>query len=294
MRFHNILSGLALGLPLIQGAIPSIPGFTLTWGEDFAGPAGSLPDPANWIINTGHSYPGGPANWGTGEIQEYTSDTNNVRHTGNGRLQIIAHKEGHGGWTSARIESRRADFVCRQGGRMRIEVSLSLPAVQQPIGYWPAFWTLGAAYRGQYWNWPAIGEFDIMENVNGINRVWGVLHCGVNPGGPCFETDGRPNNRVCPGAPCQGNFHRYTFEVDRTQPLEAIRWFVDGIIYHQVVSTDLPADVWRQAVHNPHFVLLNLAMGGAFPNKEFGNVTPLPTTTSGGVLEAEYIAVYNS
>lgn len=35
-------------------------------------------------------------------------------------------------------------------------------------------------------NWPGVGEFDIMENVNGIDRVWGVLHCGVNPGGPWY------------------------------------------------------------------------------------------------------------
>jgi beta-glucanase (GH16 family) len=92
----------------------------------------------------------------------------------------------------------------------------------------------------------------------------------------------------------QGNFHTYTLEVDRSQELEAVRWFVDGILFWQVVETDLPADTWAQAVHNPHFVLLNLAIGGAFPNNQFGSATPLSNTVSGGTLQAEYIAVYNN
>jgi beta-glucanase (GH16 family) len=33
------------------------------------------------------------------------------------------------------------------------------------LGYWPAFWALGSPYRGNYQNWPGIGEFDVMENV---------------------------------------------------------------------------------------------------------------------------------
>ena len=127
-----------------------------------------------------------------------------------------------------------------------------------------------------------------------MNKLWGTLHCGVNPGGPCHETDGLSGSRQCPGTPCQGNFHTYTFEVDRTQQLEAIRWFVDGILFWQVISTDIPAATWAQAVHNPHFVLFNLAIGGSFSNNVYGSATPLSTTTSGGVLEAEYIAVYNS
>src|SRR6266540_3128322 len=57
-------------------------------------------------------------------------------------------------------------------------------------GYWPAFWMLGAPFRGVYTNWPSVGEIDVMENVNGANTVWGTLHCGVAPGGPCNEFNG--------------------------------------------------------------------------------------------------------
>ena len=40
------------------------------------------------------------------------------------------------------------------------------------------------------WNWPAIGEFDIMENVNAVASVNYGLHCGTNPGGVCNEPSG--------------------------------------------------------------------------------------------------------
>ncbi|KKY33237.1 putative endo-beta-glucanase [Diaporthe ampelina] len=295
MGVRNVLATAIAGLPVIQAAIPSISGFTLTWGDDFIGSANSLPSTSNWIIDTGTSYPGGPANWGTGEIQTYTSSTDNLKLNGNGALQITAIQSSSGAWTSARIETQLSSFVARAGGKMRIQASLNLPDVgSNGIGYWPAFWTLGSSYRGNYQNWPSVGEFDIMENVNAINRVWGVMHCGVNPGGPCRETDGLVGSRECPGSPCQGNFHTYTLEVDRSQELEAVRWFVDDILFWQVVETDLPADTWAQAVHNPHFVLLNLAIGGAFPNNNYGSATPLASTVSGGTLQAEYIAVYNN
>ncbi|KAH6698509.1 hypothetical protein BKA61DRAFT_622322 [Leptodontidium sp. MPI-SDFR-AT-0119] len=98
--------------------------------------------------------------------------------------------------------------MAQEGAMMRIQAHILLPDVtgKEAIGYWPAFWTLGSSYRGNYQNWPSVGEFDIMENVNGINSVWGVVHCSVNPGGPCMETDGLPGNRTCPNTPCQGNF----------------------------------------------------------------------------------------
>lgn len=151
MGIRNVLATAIAGLPVINAAIPSISGFTLTWGDDFIGSANSLPSTSNWIIDTGTSYPGGPANWGTGEIQTYTSSTNNLKLNGNGALQITAIKSSSGAWTSARIETQRNNFVARAGGKMRIQASLNLPSVgSNGIGYWPAFWTLGSAYRGNY------------------------------------------------------------------------------------------------------------------------------------------------
>jgi beta-glucanase (GH16 family) len=133
-----------------------------------------------------------------------------------------------------------------------------------------------------------------MENINGNNNVYGVLHCDVAPGGTCDEFTGRAGSRPCPGTACNGNIHKYTFEVDRSQPVEEIRWYVDDVLFWQVTSSQMPSDVWAATVQKPHFVLLNLAIGGAFPNAVYGGATPIGSTTSGGTLRAEYVAVYNS
>ena len=172
---------------LSTNVIPSYPGLSLTWSDDFNGNAGSLPSSSNWIYDTGHSYPGGPGNWGTGEVEVYTTNPANLQVTGGSSLQITPTLN-NGQWQSARIETQRTDFQASPGRVMRMEARILMPdtthlSSAQSQGYWPAFWALGAPYRGNYQNWPSIGEFDIMENVNGINEVWGTLHCGSASGG---------------------------------------------------------------------------------------------------------------
>ncbi|WP_410587345.1 glycoside hydrolase family 16 protein [Amycolatopsis sp. lyj-23] len=293
-----VLGAALIAVPLTLPAAASIPppdaGWTTVFADDFTGGSGSLPSSANWIIDTGHSYPGGPANWGTGEIQNYTASPNNVSLDGSGNLRITPLRDSAGNWTSARVETQRADFKPPSGGVMRIESRIQMPNVTgaAALGYWPAFWALGGPYRGNYWNWPAIGEFDIMENVNGINSVWGVLHCGVNPGGPCNETTGLPNNRACPGSSCQSAFHTYRFEWDASTSPQVLRWFVDGQQFHSVSQNQLDATTWaNMTTHQGYFVLLNLAIGGAFPNNNSGTTTPGPGIVPGHPMVVDYVTV---
>lgn len=145
-----------------------------------------------------------------------------------------------------------------------------------------------------YRNWPSTGEFDIMENVNANPSTFGTLHCGVNPGGPCQETTGLSGSSSSGSLP-QGNFHTYTLEVDRTSAdAEAMRWFLDDKQYFQVTEAEIGSDVWAEIAHKGHFILMNLAIGGAFPDGDYGSTTPLENTASGGVYQADYVAVYNS
>lgn len=263
------------------------------WRSDFDGPAGAPPSEEDWNIETGTGYEGGPPNWGTGETQTYTDDPANLALDGDGNLKFTALKDGDT-WTSGRIETKRTDFAAADGGTMRIEASIKLPDVSgdEALGYWPAFWTLGDEYRGDYWNWPGVGEFDIMENVNGLDRTWGVLHCGVDPGGPCNETEGLGAPVEC--ADCSADFREFALELDRTGDVEELRWYLDGQQYHSVKSSDMDAQTWADAAHHGHFVLLNLAMGGAFPDGVAGHPTPTEATVPGGFMLVDYVSVSQS
>jgi Carbohydrate binding module (family 6)/Glycosyl hydrolases family 16 len=287
---------LALGAATAGAALPPPPaGWTLAWSDDFDGASGSLPSGANWIIDLGHSYPGGPANWGTGEIQSYTNSNQNLALDGGGNLRITPRRDGAGNWTSARIETQRTNFKPPAGGVLRIEGRIQMPNVtgNAALGYWPAFWALGSPYRGNFQNWPSVGEFDIMENVNGINSVWGVLHCGVAPGGPCNEFTGIGANRACPGSSCQSAFHTYRFEWDASISPQQFRWFVDGTQFHTVNQNQVDAGTWNNMTgHAGYFLLLNVAMGGSFPNGVAGTGTPTAATVSGVPMIVDYVAVW--
>ncbi|GAA1264179.1 carbohydrate-binding protein [Sphaerisporangium rubeum] len=291
-------AGLIAATTPAGAAVPSTPsGWSLVWADDFNGSAGSLPSSSNWIFDTGFSYPGGPANWGTGEIQRYTADPANVSLDGSGNLRITPIRGSSGEWTSSRIETRRSDFKPADGRVLRIEGRIQMPNVTggSALGYWPAFWALGSPYRGNYQNWPGVGEFDIMENVNGLDSVWGVLHCGVAPGGPCDEFNGIGASRACPGSTCQSTMHTYRFEWDRSVSPNQLRWYVDGQQFHSVSQSRFDATTWNNMTgHSGYFLLLNVAMGGAFPNGVAGTGTPTSSTVSGRPMLVDYVAVWQS
>ncbi|GAB3651372.1 carbohydrate-binding protein [Glycomyces tarimensis] len=268
--------------------------WNMVWSDEFDGAAGQLPSSDNWRFNIGHAYPGGPDNWGTGEIAYHTDDPANVSLDGNGNLAITALRDGGGNWTSARIETQRTDFRAPEGGTMRIEGRLRLPDVtgEQALGYWPAFWALGSPFRGDYWNWPGIGEYDIMENVNGLDEVHGVLHCGTAPGGPCNEFNGIGGATDCGGS-CHSGYHTYAFEWDDSGSTGELRWYADGAQFHSISEADLPADTWRQMTdHAGYFILLNLAIGGAFPDALAGHATPVAATEPGHSMLVDYVRVF--
>ncbi|GAA4894866.1 glycoside hydrolase family 16 protein [Streptomonospora salina] len=304
-RLLAALAALVLPLTLVSTASapaqadtpPPPDGWNLVWSDDFDGQAGALPDSDKWIVDTGTSYPGGPANWGTGEVQTYTDDPENIGLDGQGNLRITPRRDASGEWTSARIETRRADFKPADGETLRIESRLQVPDItgEEALGYWPAFWALGEPYRGEYWNWPGVGEFDIMENVNGIDSVWGVLHCGVDPGGPCNETEGLGDSRTCPDSTCQSGFHTYSFEWDRSGSSSQLRWYVDGQQYHSVDEGRIGSSAWSDMTdHAGYFLLLNVAMGGAFPDGVQGSATPTDATRPGEPMTVDYVGVWES
>jgi len=284
-----LIAGVA-GVGLQQSALAkpasALGSWTLQWADEFNG-SGPVSG-SNWIYDIGHCYPGCPTpNWGTGEIAAHTNSTANVNQTG-GHLAITPIRDGAGNWTSGRIETQRTDFQPPSGGGMAIEASIQLPNVTGAAaqGYWPAFWTLGAPFRGVYTNWPSVGEIDILENINGANTVWGTLHCGVSPGGPCNETTGIGGSRAGGSPSLQSAYHTYRMEFDKSVSPQQIRWYLDGVQYHTVNANQVDATTWNNATNHGFFIILNVAIGGGWPGG------PTGSTVSGVPMRVDYVRVY--
>ncbi|MBD0739763.1 discoidin domain-containing protein [Streptomyces sp. CBMA29] len=263
--------------------------WTTVWSDDFTGAAGTSPSAANWITDTGTAYPGGPANWGTGEVDTTTNSPANVGLDGNGHLNLTALKSGTA-WTSGRIESKRTDFAAPAGGQLQISATLKQPDPAKALGYWPSFRAMGAAFRGNPGAWPAVGESDIMENVNGRSQLSATLHCGTAPGGNCDEYNGKTSGlATCSG--CQTGYHTYSEIIDRTKSDEQIRYYLDGKQIWQVNESQVGVATWEAAVHHGVFVDFSLRIGGSYPNSVCGCTSPAADTSSGGALSIDNVTV---
>jgi hypothetical protein len=263
-------------------------GWTTVWTDTFDGPANSAPAAANWLVRTGTQYPGGAADRGTGSVE--TATAGNVTLDGAGRLSIRAVRDGAGAWTSGRIETQRTDFAPQRGEMLRFSAVLKQPDVANGLGYWPGFRATGAAYRGNYTNWPGVGETDIMTDVNGRGQLAQTLHCGTAPDGVCAEYTGRSSGFAsCAG--CRTGYHEYSQVIDRTKTDEEIRFYLDGRQTWVVRESQVGVAAWEAAVHHGFYLRLDLAIGGSLPNAVAGFTTPTAETTSGGVLSVDSVTV---
>jgi beta-glucanase (GH16 family) len=271
------------------GASPAPParsGWRTVFSDSFSGPAGSAPSSANWLYDTGDS------GWGNGETEDYTSSTGNIYLDGSGDL-VIRPVHANGQWTSGRIETRQDNFTAPAGGELEMTASLEQPGPANGVGYWPAFWALGSGIRSGG-SWPGTGELDMMEDVNALGEVSQTMHCGTDPGGPCNEGDGLGSGLgPCPG--CQTGFHSYSVVVDRRNTsAEQVRFYVDGRLNYTVDESRVGTATWQAAIDHGFFILLNVAMGGAYPNGVCGCTSPTSSTTSGAGMKVKYVAVYET
>jgi beta-glucanase (GH16 family) len=238
-------------------AAPSYSGYSNVWTSAFAGAAGTLPDTGNWNIITGNL---GVNN----ELETYTSSTKNLQNSGGGTLQIVPWKDSStkGGWTSGRIESTYT-FTPKAGAKTMAEAQISFGSnpTANKQGVWPAFWILGDSIRHGT-AWPACGELDIMEMVDGYLTGYGTAHCNVYPGGICNEPTG-VQGRV--SVPDQG-WHTWRMVWDRTPSswtAETITWYLDGTAFQEISGSQIgDQNTWNSLAHSPLYFLLNVAMGG--------------------------------
>jgi beta-glucanase (GH16 family) len=269
-------TGLLLVLGQGAGTRPAWAGQTrnanhrkLVWSDEFNSPDGSAPDPHNWTFDLGGN------GWGNQELETYTDHPQNV-FIQSGMLVIQAHKETFTGkdratrdYTSARLKTQGL-FSQTYG---RIEARIKIPYGQ---GMWPAFWMLGDD-EGKV-GWPQCGEMDIMENIGREpSAVHGTIHGPGYSGGKGISAA----FTLPQGERFADAFHVYAVE---WQPRQ-IQFFMDGNLYTTIVPASLPHGA-RWVFDHPFFIILNLAVGGAWP----GN--PDATTTFPQTMQVDYVRVY--
>lgn len=218
------------------------------WSDEFN--YTGAPDPQKWGYEIGKLR--------NNEAQYYTSRPENAR-VENGTLVIEAIRESYEGatYTSASLhtlsDDRETVKFATTGGRL--EVRAKLPAAG---GAWPAFWTMGT----NTWEdgWPNGGEIDVFEYVaNTPYVIFGNVHY-QNADGYHVDQVGAydPRSANLNASPMSADFH--TFRVDWYS--DRIEWYCDNVKYHQVAIN--PATMLDNPFDDPHYLLLNLAVGGSW------------------------------
>ena len=257
------------------------------WSDSFNGPAGQSLNGSAWQYDTGQGT------FGTGEIERNTTSTANVRLDGHGNLEIVPLRSGSS-WTSGRIQTRSSSFGAPAGGEMLVVATLKQPQGADLTGYWPGFWLLGPGI------WPMTGEIDILEDVNSATHYSGNLHCGnltqKNPDGttgPCHEGNGFGSNlRPCPT--CDASYQTYAAVVDRRNAAdEQIRWYHNGQEYFSVSESRVGTTGWTQGVDHGFHIILDVAIGGGYPNIDCHCQSPSSQTTSGAAMSVASVSVYD-
>ena len=268
---------------------------------------------------------------GNAELQYYTPRNISIeKHpvTGESCLVLTAKKEDYGNrpCTSARLNTQ--DKVTVHYGK--VEARIAFPYTAD--GLWPAFWMLGNNLAKNLGNnddvdktkaalakqgrvvWPKCGEIDICEmgHHKGIengtqNRYFnGACHWGES-----FNNGAYPNvgGFYTADYPVQGDFHLFTLVWTE----DSIAMYLDQDKYPETApyfQLSLRNKEVNQPGHyfnHPFYLVLNLAVGGFFPNMpaaekyperitfddpSFQRVTALPADGTPVKMYVDYIRVY--
>ena len=246
------------------------PKLELLWQADF-GRDGDRPNPKHWNHDIGDGTEAGIPGWGNQEREWYTND---AIETKNGNLVFTATKltenqptayYGPAEWASGKITTH---------GKVSIQYGRVEATIKAPVGAgtWPAFWMLGTNLTEV--GWPNCGEIDILE-MRGrdphtlIGTAHGPGYCGEFGSGTEIPT---PN--------LTEGFH--TFAVDWRE--NEITWLFDGVPYNRITPETVAPNTW--AFNHPHYIILNLAMGGGFT----GDIAPSLTSAE---MVVESVRVYS-
>ncbi len=227
--------------------------YTLVWSDEFEedGP----PNPENWDFDHGFVR--------NRELQWYQSDNAYCR---NGQLVIEARKEKRPNptydptsneWNKKREHIEYTSSIISTWGKHewrfgRFEIRAK---VDVSDGLWPAIWTIGTADR----KWPANGEIDIMEYYRGrimANAAW------ARPGE--YQSRWDSSATFLKDLPNRHNWSKrfHVWRMDWTE--DYIRLYLDDHLLNEIDLSKTINETPDKAnpFHDPHYLILNLAVGG--------------------------------
>ncbi|WP_170201402.1 LamG-like jellyroll fold domain-containing protein [Actinocorallia herbida] len=247
----------------------------LTWSDEFAGTAGTLPNSSKWRF-----YEGGVGN---NELERYVklNDPDNAaqKHAsldGNGHLVITAYENTD---PNLRCPNQESATVCaatsarldtyqkfsQQAGRF--EANIKVPAGK---GLWPAFWGKGTG--------TLVNEMDIMEQIGNANGEAGKAHSALH------GTDDLHLTSTYTLA--SGNFSDayHLFAADWYP--DHINYSIDGVSYHTIYRAQVESLGKQWPLVEDFYLILNLAVGGDWPGPP-DETTPFPAQ-----MYIDYVRVY--
>lgn len=243
-------------------SLPGSAGRAVLFEDDFA--AGAL-DRSKWNVE-------GPRFWVNNEQQAYVDSASTIGfepRPGAEDGALILRPVFRPGFETP--TGRVADFLSgRIDSRGKVELARgrfeARLRMTDHVGVWPAWWLLGGG------RWPDTGEIDIMEYVGERDWTAVALH------GPGYSGETPLVNRqYFPPPEDVTMWHVYAVEWTR----ESMEFYVDDrMIYRVTRPMAEHYGPWR--FDEPKFMILNFALGGAYPAKVNGVKSPyngLPAST---------------
>lgn len=236
----------------------------------------------------------GPTFWVNNEQQVYLDDPETLQ-----LLPPGAVEGAQGGVLSLQPRFRKgvrtpagrvADFVSgriESKGKFEFTHGRAVARIRMPdaVGVWPAFWLLGNG------KWPDTGEIDIMEYVGEADWTGVAIHGpGYSGETPLVDRQFFPRGTDVTG------WHEYAVEWTP----DAIRFEVDGRLTYRA-TRPMVEHYGRWVFDTPKFLILNFALGGAYPFKTNGIREPyegLPEATVARIrrgelaMQVDWVRVY--
>ncbi|MBX7495090.1 glycoside hydrolase family 16 protein [Qipengyuania sp. 6B39] len=254
-RTLTLAAALGLAFPALAQAQDGANERTLLFADEFND--GAL-DRDKWITI-------GPDFWVNNEQQAYVDDpavigfVDGAAGAEGGVLMlrplykpgVDPHPDRKAPFVSGRIESKgKFDFTYG-----RAEARIKLPDAE---GTWPAWWLLGND------KWPDTGEIDIMEYVGEKDWIGVALH------GPGYSGETPLVNKFFfPEGQDVTDWHVYAVEWTEDELL----FQIDGHTLYRV-TRPMVENYGKWRFDNPKYLILNFAMGGAYPFKTNGIEEP--------------------